>query len=402
MARPVSLESIVGKTRRKARGLEKIGHRGPAGQLRLQAAQQDIAGTGGLPTQQERAAGNLADSMLMAARHRAASPDFSYEQDILPYKQAVEGLSFGVSDDPQERARFRDPIMENLSATGLDALKEREAMAGLRYRDLAFETQQQSLLDAKTKFQKQQEAEARVGEMGDELGRIINSPGSSTAKAKSMFTHVMKNPSFYQTQLGGSMYKSAMASLPGFETLTPMQKTALDYATKVNSPEAVRQIVNSADVPKELADSMTKAAEHEAARQQAVLRNYNKQGGAAMTNIIKVAMDSIQNAESKDANHATVVGAANDVLQAATYLGFADASIEALKAALQVAPKADTKLKVEGNEESKALLNAIQVAASQLRFYVATLNSVATRGATGGRPDPSTRPGSGMKVPPRE
>jgi len=284
----------------------------------------------------------------------------------------------------------------------MEALKEREAVAGLRYRDLAFEAQQHALLEARTKFQKQQDAEARVGEMGEELSRIINSTGPSTGKAKSMFTHVMKNPSFYQTQLGGSMYKSALSSIPGFETLTPMHKMALDYATKINSAEAVRTVLNSANVPKDLADAMTTAAEHEEARQQAVIRNYNKQGGTVIKDIVKVALDSVQNAESKDASHATIVGSANNVLQAATLLGFADASIEALKATMLVAPKVNTKTGVEGKAASQALLNAVQVAASQLRFYVATMNSVATRGATGGRPDPSTRPGSGMGVPPRE
>lgn len=404
MAAPISLESPTGKAGRLAHRLEKRGHRGPAGQLRLQAAQEELAGRGGLPSRGERAAGNIADAMATAARYRAASPDFSYEKDILPYKQAVEGLSFGVSEDPAARERFRTPYLQNLTAAGVDAMKERDAMAGLRYRDLAFEAQQHSLLEAKTKFQKQQDAEARVGEMGDELSRIINSTGSSTDKAKSMFTHVMKNPSFYQTQLGGSLYKSAMSAVPGFETLTPMHKIALDHATRVNSPTAVNSILNAAKVSPEITAAMTRAASDESARKTAALQNYNRRGGANINAILKVAMDAVARAESKDATQETLIGAANNVLQAASQLRFKDSSMDTLAEVMKVPVKADPG-KAVAAVKSPALLNALQVAISQLRFYVATLSSQAQLGdpSRGSRPNPSARPRGleGMGVPPK-
>lgn len=404
MAAPISLESTTGKANRLARRLERKGHRGPAGQLRLFAAQEELAGRGGTPSREERAAGSLADSMLTAARYRAASSDFSYEKDILPYKQAVEGVSFGVSEDPAARERFRTPYLQNLTTAGVEAMKERDAMAGLRYRDLAFETQQQALLQAKTKFQQQQDAESRVGEMGDELSRIINSTGSSTGKAKSMFTHVMKNPSFYNTQVGGSLYKSAMSAVPGFETLSPMHKIALDHATRVNSPTAVNSILNAAKVSPEIISAMTRAASDESARKTAALQNYNRQGGANINAILKVAMDSVSRSESKDATQETLVGASNNVLHAARQLGFEDPSLTTLEEVMQVEVKSDPGKAVKA-VKSPALLNALQVAISQLRFYVATMGSQAQLGDLSRRskPNPSARPRGleGMGVPPK-
>ena len=368
MSGPVSLESTVGITNRKARELEKLGHRGPAAQLRLQAAQLEIEGKGGIPTRQERAAGNLADSMQMAARYRAASPDFSYEEDILPYKQAVEGIAFGVSPDPRARARFREPIIEGISTTGLNALKERDALTGLRARDLAFEAQQFSLLEARSKFQRQQEAEARVDEMGETLTDIINSPGPSTSKAKKLFSHSLQNPSFYQTQLGSSMYKTALASLPGFESLSPMDKTALNYATRINDPAAIKTILGDTGIESNLMDAMVSAAETEQKRQERISQNYNRRGGSLVDDMLKVAADSVSDAEKNDATLLSVQSAATALIRVANRIGYKGDSIEAVKNLMDVKPA------VRNNEESgktqQDLLAAVKQLEKDLQFFV--------------------------------
>ncbi len=395
-----STQSYLGRGRNIVRRLRKDGQTAAASAVSTRLAQMELEGRGGRLSREARDAQSMLDSITQLARLRSSQPGHSYEEDILPLKHAIDGVAFGVSD-PIEREEIRGPAMAAFNTASDEAFKSQQAVQGLRARDLSMEQAEMGLTAAADKLEKIRDAEARSQEMGNILGDIVNSPGSSTDRAKKMFSHVVKNPQFYSTDIGEAMHKSAL-SAAGIE-MSPLKQDLLSYATRVNSPTAIKALLAESDLPENIKQSMVEAATEENRRKEAIARSYNKSGGKWVENNFKVATDAYNKALMSSAKSSTIVNASNLVIQVAQKFGFTDPIILELKKALEAPVEEDKR---GSSRISAVLLEKLQAAYSALSFFVNDLEAARMGQASPvrSRRDPSVRPTtkmSGLGVPAR-
>ena len=221
MSRAVSLQRESGKLRNAARRLAKKGFRAEAGKM-MAASEMSRMREPNIMTPEFRRMESRAHDALSYAQQAASSPDFDYERDILPMRQAFFQDTATLPRDQQRMVT--DRYAPQFTALGGETLKERGSLQQMSGQQVALEATQQRLKDDKRKFKQQRKAEKALPDMSGRLQRILDGAGTSEQKEKALVSEAISNPKFYTSQSGSNMLGNAF----GYVTRGITRKTKED------------------------------------------------------------------------------------------------------------------------------------------------------------------------------
>ena len=210
MSRAVSLQRESGKLRNAARRLAKKGFRAEAGKM-MAASEMSRMREPNIMTPEFRRMDSRAQDALSFAQQAASSPDFDYERDILPMRQAFFQDTSALPRDQQRM--ITDRYAKQFTDLGGETLKERGTLDQMRGQRVALEATQQRLKDDKRKFKQQRKTEKALPDMSSRLDRILSGAGTSSQKEKALVSEALSNPKFYTSQMGSNLIGTAFNSI---------------------------------------------------------------------------------------------------------------------------------------------------------------------------------------------
>ena len=210
MSRAVSLQRESGKLRNAARRLAKKGFRAEAGKM-MAASEMARMREPNIMTPEFRRMDSRAQDALSFAQQAASSPDFDYERDILPMRQAFFQDTSALPRDQQRM--ITDRYAKQFTDLGGETLKERGTLDQMRGQRVALEATQQRLKDDKRKFKQQRKTEKALPDMSSRLDRILSGAGTSSQKEKALVSEALSNPKFYSSQMGSNLIGTAFNSI---------------------------------------------------------------------------------------------------------------------------------------------------------------------------------------------
>ena len=210
MSRAVSLQRESGKLRNAARRLAKKGFRAEAGKM-MAASEMSRMREPNIMTPEFRRMDSRAQDALSFAQQAASSPDFDYERDILPMRQAFFQDTASLPRDQQRM--ITDRYAKQFTDLGGETLKERGTLDQMRGQRVALEATQQRLKDDKRKFKQQRKTEKALPDMSSRLDRILSGAGTSSQKEKALVSEALSNPKFYSSQTGSNLIGTAFNSI---------------------------------------------------------------------------------------------------------------------------------------------------------------------------------------------
>jgi len=210
MSRAVSLQRESGKLRNAARRLAKKGFRAEAGKM-MAASEMARMREPNIMTPEFRRMDSRAQDALSFAQQAASSPDFDYERDILPMRQAFFQDTASLPRDQQRM--ITDRYAKQFTDLGGETLKERGTLDQMRGQRVALEATQQRLKDDKRKFKQQRKTEKALPDMSSRLDRILSGAGTSSQKEKALVSEALSNPKFYSSQMGSNLIGTAFNSI---------------------------------------------------------------------------------------------------------------------------------------------------------------------------------------------
>ena len=248
MSRAVSLQRESGKLRNAARRLAKKGFRAEAGKM-MAASEMSRMREPNIMTPEFRRMESRAHDALSYAQQAASSPDFDYERDILPMRQAFFQDTATLPRDQQRMVT--DRYAPQFTALGGETLKERGSLQQMSGQQVALEATQQRLKDDKRKFKQQRKAEKALPDMSGRLQRILDGAGTSEQKEKALVSEAISNPKFYTSQSGSNMLGNAFGYVTrGITRKTKKEDVLMDayrLAAQLGSGKAT-QLLEAGDI----------------------------------------------------------------------------------------------------------------------------------------------------------